>query len=82
MRGEGARERASERAWRAEVGPARRKEGGDDGPPRGLPDQIVCEARGSARGLRRLGLRSPSRLSLRMGPAGAVFSSAGSRDYY
>lgn len=46
--------------------------------PRGLPDQIVCEARGSARGSRGAQRIAP----LAMGPAGAVFSSAGSRDYY
>lgn len=46
--------------------------------PQGLPDQIVSEARGSARGT-----SGGSRIApLSMGPAGAVFSSAGSRDYY
>lgn len=41
---------------------------------RGLPDQIVCEARGSARDTSGASLIAP----LPMGPAGAVFSSAGS----
>lgn len=46
--------------------------------PEELPDQIVCEACGSARGTSRA-----SRMeSLSMGPGGAVFSSTGSRDYY
>lgn len=42
--------------------------------PRGLPDQIVCEARGSARDTSGASRIAP----LPMGPAGAVFSSAGS----
>lgn len=46
--------------------------------PRKLPDQIVCEDRGSARGTFGASRIAP----LSMGPAGAVFSSAGSRDYY
>lgn len=46
--------------------------------PRGLPDPIVCEARGSARGTSGASRIAP----LSMGPAGAVFSSADSRDYY
>lgn len=43
-----------------------------------LRDQIVCEARGSARGTSGASRIAP----LSMGPAGAVFSFAGSRDYY
>lgn len=46
--------------------------------PRELPDQIVCEARGSARGTSGASRMAPPS----MGLAGAVFSSAGSRDYY
>lgn len=62
---------------RGRVGWVRWRGVGDER-PRKLPDQIVCEARGSARGT--LGASRIAPLS--MGPAGAVFSSAGSRDYY
>lgn len=46
--------------------------------PQELRDQIVCEARGSAHGTFGASRIAP----LSMGPAGAVFSSAESRDYY
>lgn len=59
-------------AWRADCRDGSRETEGQR--PRGLPDQIVCEARGSARDTSGASLIAP----LRMGPAGAVFSSAGS----
>lgn len=62
---------------RGRVGWVRWRGVGDER-PRTLPDQIVCEARGSARGTFGASRIAP----LSMGPAGAVFSSAGSRDYY
>lgn len=62
---------------RGRVGWVRWRGVGDER-PRKLPDQIVCEARGSARGTFGASRIAP----LSMGPAGAVFSSAGSRDYY
>lgn len=62
---------------RGRVGWVRWRGVGDEW-PRKLPDQIVCEARGSARGTFGASRIAP----LSMGPAGAVFSSAGSRDYY
>lgn len=51
--------------------------------PQELRDQIVSEARGSARGTSgALAHRASLSLSPSTGPAGAVFSSTGSRDYY
>lgn len=59
-------------AWRADRRDGSRETEGRR--LRGLPDQIVCDARGSARDTSGASLSAP----LRTGPAGAVFSSAGS----
>lgn len=62
------------RAWSRETGGV----WGERRQAQELRDQILCEAAGSARGTSGASRIMPPS----MGPAGTVFSSAGSRDYY